>query len=78
MTFTGMEYAGRKRCGRRDKFLDSLDGVIPWTAFIEAIEPFYPKSGGPGRQSRGIGMMLGMYFLQAWFSLADEALEESI
>jgi IS5 family transposase len=73
-----MEYAGRKRCGRREKFLDSMDGIIPWAAFIKTIEPFYSKSGGHGRQPRGIGTMLGMCFLQAWFNLADEALEESI
>jgi IS5 family transposase len=55
-----------------------MDGIIPWAAFIEAIEPFYPKSGAPGRQPRGIETMLRMYFLQVWFNLADEALEESI
>jgi IS5 family transposase len=60
------------------KFLDSMEGIIPWAEFIEAIEPFYPKSGAPGRQPRGIETMLRMYFLQAWFNLADEALEESI
>jgi hypothetical protein len=49
MTFTDMEYAGRKHCGRRERFLDSMDGIIPWAAFIEAIEPFYPKSVVPGR-----------------------------
>jgi IS5 family transposase len=78
MTFMDMEYAGRKRCGRREKFLDSMDGIIPWEEFIKTIEPFYPKSGVPERQPRGIGTMLGMYFLQAWFNLADEALEESL
>jgi hypothetical protein len=51
MTFTDMEYEGRKRCGKRERFLDSMEGIIPWAAFIEAIEPFYPKSGAPGRQS---------------------------
>jgi hypothetical protein len=53
MTFTDMEYAGRKRCGKREKFLESMDGVIPWAAFIEAIEPFYPKSGATARQGSG-------------------------
>jgi hypothetical protein len=60
MTFTDMEYAERKRCGRRERFLDSIDGIIPWAAFIEAIESFYPKSGVPGRQPHGIGTMLRM------------------
>jgi IS5 family transposase len=73
-----MEYAGRKCCGRREKFLDSMDGIIPWTEFIKIMEPFYPKSGAPGRQPCGVETILRMYFLQVWFNLADEALEESI
>jgi hypothetical protein len=67
MTFTDMEYAGAVA-------EDSMEGIIPWAEFIEAIGPFYPKSGAPGRQPRGIEMMLRMCFLQVWFNLADEAL----
>jgi IS5 family transposase len=78
MTFTDMEYGGRKRCGKRERFLDSMEGIIPWAEFIKIIELFYPKSGRPGRQPRGVEMMLRMYFLQVWFNLADEALEENI
>jgi IS5 family transposase len=55
-----------------------MDGIIPWKEFIKNIEPFYPKSGRPGRPPRGIEQMLRMYFLQVWFNLADEALEETI
>ena len=78
MTFTDLEYAGRKRSGKREKFLDSMDRIIPWADFIKKIEPYYPKSGRPGRPPRGIEPMLRMYFLQVWFNLADEALEETI
>jgi IS5 family transposase len=78
MTFTDMEYAGRKSGGKREKFLDSMDRRMPRADFMKAIEPFYPKSGGPGRPPRGIEPMLRMYFLQVWFNLADEALEETI
>jgi IS5 family transposase len=61
MTFTDMEYAGRKCSGKREKFLDSMDRIMSWAEFIKAIEPFYPKSGGPGRRPRGIEPMLRMY-----------------
>ena len=64
MTFTDLEYAGRKRSGKREKFLDSMDRIIPWADFIKKIEPYYPKSGRPGRPPRGIEPMLRMYFLQ--------------
>jgi IS5 family transposase len=74
-TFTNMKYAQRKRTGRREKFPDA---IIPWAAFEETIRPFYPKSGKRGRPPKGTGLMLRMYFLQVWFNLADESLEENI
>jgi IS5 family transposase len=52
-TFTDMEYAQRKRTGRREKFLDAMDAIIPRAAFEETIKPFYPKSGLRGRQPKG-------------------------
>jgi IS5 family transposase len=78
ITFTDAEYAQRKRTGRREEFLDTMDAIIPWAAFEEKIKPFYPKSGRRGRQPKGIELMLRMYFLQVWYNLADEALEENI
>jgi IS5 family transposase len=74
-TFTDMEYAQRKRTGRREKFLGA---VIPWTAFKETVKPFYPKSGRRGRPPKGIELMPRMYFPQVWFYLADESIEENI
>ena len=55
-----------------------MDGIIQWKEFIKDIEPFYPKSGRPGRPPRGIELLLRRYFLPVWFNLADEALEETI
>jgi IS5 family transposase len=77
-TFTDIEYAQRKRTGKREKFLDAMEALIPWAAFTKTIEPYYYKSGRRGRQPKGIELMLRMYFLQVWFNLADEALEENI
>ncbi|MDR0629570.1 MAG: IS5/IS1182 family transposase, partial [Treponema sp.] len=66
MTFTDLEYAERKR----EKFLDTMDGIIPWEEFIKKIEPFYPKSGRAGGPLRGIELLLRRYFLPVWFNLA--------
>ncbi|MDR2072104.1 MAG: IS5/IS1182 family transposase, partial [Spirochaetaceae bacterium] len=60
-TFTNIEYAQRKRTGRREKFLGAMDAVIPWAAFQEKTAPFYPKTGRRGRQPKGIARMLRMY-----------------
>lgn len=41
------------------------------------LEPYYPK-GERGRPPIGCLRMLRIYFLQQWYNLADEALEDSL
>jgi IS5 family transposase len=77
-TFTDAEYAQRKLTGGWEKFLDTMDAIVPRAVFEEKIAPFYPKSGRRGRPPKGIELMLRMYFLQCWYNMADEALEENI
>jgi hypothetical protein len=45
ITFTDAEYAQRKLTGGWEKFLDTMDAIVPWAAFEEKIAPFYSKSG---------------------------------
>ena len=52
--------------------------IIPWAELTEAIEPFYPKPKGAGRQPIGVERMLRIHFLQHWFNLSDPAAEESL
>jgi IS5 family transposase len=44
---------------------------------METMGPFYPK-GLPGRPAIGLERPLRLYFLQQWYGLADEALEDSL
>ena len=76
-TFTDIEYAQRKKLTKREGFLDMMEEIIPWEEWIEIIKPHYYE-GKQGRKPRGIETMLRMYLLQAWFSLSDEAVEDSI
>jgi IS5 family transposase len=76
-TFADFEYASRKRTTRREEFLKTMESIIPWKNWIALIEPNYP-SGKRGRPPRGIEIMLRMYFLQIWFNLSDEMVEDSI
>ena len=77
-SFASLEYAGKKRRTRREKFLDEMQQVVPWTALTVLIEPHYPSSGRVGRPPIGVPRMLRMYFLQQWYSLSDEGLEDAI
>jgi IS5 family transposase len=77
MTFADIEYSNRKRRTRREEFLTLMDKIIPWKKFIELIQPVY-FIGERGRPPIGIEPMLRMYFLQIWFTLSDESVEDSI
>lgn len=77
MTFSDLEYSRRKKKTRREKFLESMNQLVPWEAWVAAIEPYYPH-GRRGRPPVGVEKMLRMYLLQNWFQLSAAALEEAI
>jgi len=78
LSFASYEFAQKKRVTRREKFLAEMEQVVPWARLEALIEPLYPTSGRVGRPPKGVSLMLRMYFLQQWFGLADEALEDAI
>ena len=77
-SFASAEYAGKKKRTRRERFLAEMSAVVPWLRLEALIEPHYPKSGKVGRPPIGVPRMLRMYFLQQWYTLADEALEDAL
>src|SRR5271169_5686715 len=72
-SFSQAEYAGKKKQTRRDKFLAEMEQVVP----VARLQPLYPK-GERGRPPIGLERMLRIYFLQQWYGLADEALEDAL
>src|SRR5712672_1276501 len=76
-SFSQAEYAGKKKQTRRDKFLAEMEQVVPWARLVNRLRPFYPK-GERGRPPVGLERMLRLYFLQQWYGLADEALEDAL
>jgi len=77
MSFAQSEYAAKKKMTRRERFLGEMERVVPWARLVAVIEPHYPE-GKRGRPPIGIERMLRIYFLQQWYALADEALEDAI
>ena len=63
---------------RKAQFLEDMDQIIPWSALVELIEPYYPKPQGAGRRPIGMERMLRIYFLQHWYGLSDPAVEEAL
>ena len=78
LSFASLEFAQKKRVTRREKFLAEMEALVPWARLEGLIEPLYPTGGRVGRQPIGVPRMLRMYFLQQWFGLADEAVEDAI
>lgn len=76
-SFSQAEFAAKKKTTRREKFLAHMEEVIPWAQLLAVIEPHYPK-GERGRPPVGMERMLRVYFLQQWYGLADEALEDAL
>jgi transposase, IS5 family len=76
-SFSQAEYAGKKKQTRRDKFLAEMEQVVPWARLVERLRPFYPK-GERGRPPIGLERMLRIHFLQQWYGLADEAMEDAL
>src|SRR5450830_944144 len=78
ISFAQAEYEKKKKRTRREVFLEKMEQVVPWSRLVEVIEPHYPKSGKRGRPPIGLERMLRMYFVQQWYGLADEAVEDAI
>ena len=76
-SFVQAEYAGKKKTTRRERFLGEMEQVVPWARLAALVTPFYPK-GERGRPPMGVERMLRVYFLQQWYALADEALEDTL
>ena len=78
ISFAQAEYEKKKKRTRREVFLEKMEQVVPWSRLMEVIEPYYPKSGKRGRPPIGLERMLRMYFVQQWYGLADEAVEDAV
>ncbi len=70
MSFSGFEYAGKRKQTRQEQ-------VVPWSDSVTLIEPHCPKAGG-GRKPYPLETMLRIHLLQNWFSLSDPAMEEAL
>lgn len=61
---------------RKREFLAQMELVVPWGELVALIAPYYPE-GRRGRPPFALETMLRVHFMQQWFSLSDEAMEEA-
>jgi IS5 family transposase len=78
-SFSEAEYAGKKKLTRRDRFLNEIDQLAPWSLLEAQIAPFYAdNTGNRGRPSIGLSRMLRLYVVQQCFGLSDEGTEDAV
>ena len=76
-TFADLEYEGKKRKTRREKFLERMDELIPWEELEDRIRPFYPKPGR-GRRPYELSTMLRIHCVQLFYNLSDPGMEDML
>jgi len=77
-TFAGMTYQAKKKQTRRERFLAEMEQVVPWSELCAVVEPYYPKSGRPGRQPMPLMTMLRIYCMQQWYAMSDPGMEDAL
>ena len=61
---------------RMREFLEQVEQMVPWTALVELIAPYYPE-GRTGRPPFSLHTMLRVHFVQQWFTLSDPGMGEA-
>jgi len=77
LTFSDLETQNKKKRTRREEFLGKMESIVPWSDIVSLVKPYY-YSNRTGRPATRLEVILRMYFLQIWFSLSDEGLEDAI
>jgi IS5 family transposase len=76
-SFAEAEYGAKKKQTRRDRFLAEMAAAVPWARLVERVRPLYPK-GERGRPPIPLERMLRVYFVQQWYGLSDEGVEDAL
>ncbi len=74
-TFAELEHDLKTRRTRREVFLETMDGLVPWERLEARIEPFYPKAGR-GRRPYPLSVMLRVHCVQLFYNLSDPGMED--
>ena len=74
-TVGSLEFAHKKRKTRRERFLERIDALVPWSALAARVEPVYPGRGADGDRTRWC-VMLRIHCVQLCYNLSDPAMED--
>lgn len=72
-TFSELEYTGKKKQTRRDRFLADLEQLE-----AQVVAFYSDTTGKRGRPAIGLSRMLRMYVVQQCFGFSDEGTEGAV
>lgn len=78
LSFTDAESHLKRKQTRKEKFLNKMEDLVPWSIFLNAIEPFYPKMHSKGRQPYPLETMLRVHLMQNWYTMSDPGMEDAL
>jgi IS5 family transposase len=70
-------FVKKPKLTRRQRFLQEMERVIPWSLWTSRIAPHYPTAGR-GRRPFALEAMLRIHLMQQWFGYSDPAMEEAL
>ena len=76
-TFADVEAASVTRQTRRARFLQRMEGLVPWQRLAARIRPVYPTGAG-GRPAFPLEVMLRIHCVQLFYYLSDPATEDAL
>ncbi len=77
-SFADLEYANKKKQTKREKFLEEMEQIVPWSRLLAVLRPLYHTEGRRGQQPKSLEVMLRIYLMQNWFGLSDPGMEDAL
>ncbi len=69
-TFAELEYQHKKRKTRREKFLEQMEALIPWSELEKQVARCHRKHR-VGRKPYPVSVMLRIHMMQLFWNLSD-------
>lgn len=77
LSFTDAEQVNKKHKTRRERFLERMDKLVPWSQLEALIQPFYYQNT-TGRPAYPLAAMLRTHAMQLFYNLSDPAMEDAL
>lgn len=78
MSFSDLEFAGKKRKTQKERMFEKLDAYVPWNRLVTILEPHYSGKAKTGRPSFPLLAMLKIHLLQVIYNLSDPGMEDHL